>query len=72
MNLIERVKNIIAKPKQEWLVINSEEATPAGLLTGYLMPLVLAAAAAGGRAGAVRGSSSGVMTKPGAPGRPAK
>ncbi|HMP91618.1 MAG TPA: Yip1 family protein [Phnomibacter sp.] len=46
MNLIERVKNIILKPKEEWVVVDQEEATPSGLFTGYLLPLVLLAAAA--------------------------
>jgi hypothetical protein len=39
MNLIERVKNILLKPKQEWLVIDGETATPGQLATGYVLPL---------------------------------
>ncbi|TAD89693.1 MAG: DUF1282 domain-containing protein [Bacteroidetes bacterium] len=47
MNLIERVKNILLKPKQEWLEISSETATPGQLATGYVLPLAgLSAAAA--------------------------
>jgi hypothetical protein len=33
--LIERVKNILTKPKSEWLVIDAEPATAGGLFTGY-------------------------------------
>ena len=39
MNLIERVKNILMKPKVEWEVINSESATLPSLATGYVLPL---------------------------------
>jgi hypothetical protein len=46
MNLIERVKGIIMKPKEEWVTIKGEQATPMSLITSYLMPLVLAAAVA--------------------------
>jgi hypothetical protein len=41
MNLIERVKNILVTPKTEWDVINGESATPASLLTSYVIPLAL-------------------------------
>ena len=45
MNLIERVKNILITPKTEWDVINGETATPQSLLTGYVLPLSVIAAA---------------------------
>ncbi len=41
MNLIERVKNILITPKTEWLVIDTETATPMSLLTGYVLPLAV-------------------------------
>lgn len=43
MNLIDRVKNILTTPKTEWLVIDNETATPASLLTSYVIPLALLA-----------------------------
>jgi hypothetical protein len=45
MNLIDRVKNILITPKTEWEVINGETATPQSLLTGYVLPLAVIAAA---------------------------
>ena len=39
MDLIERVKNILLQPKDEWLKIASEEATPQSLYLGYIMIL---------------------------------
>ena len=41
MSIVERAKNIILKPTDEWNVIASEPATIGGLFTGYAMPLVL-------------------------------
>ena len=46
MNLIERVKNILITPKTEWEVINNETATPASLLTSYVIPMTLIGAIA--------------------------
>jgi hypothetical protein len=46
MPIIDRIRNILLTPKTEWVQINNETATPFGLLTGYVMPLALAAAAA--------------------------
>jgi Yip1 domain len=46
MNLIERAKNIILAPAKEWDVVNSEEPNVPGILTGYVLPLAGAAAAA--------------------------
>lgn len=39
MSLVDRAKNIITKPKEEWQVIDAEPATVAGLYTGYIIPL---------------------------------
>jgi len=39
MNLVERVKNIILKPKQEWNVIDTEAAQTIDLYKGYVIPL---------------------------------
>ena len=39
MDLIERVKNILLQPKDEWPKIASEEATPQSLYLGYIMIL---------------------------------
>jgi len=43
---MDRVKNILTNPKVEWEVINTETATVKGLLTSYVLPLSLLAAAA--------------------------
>lgn len=39
MGLVDRVKNILLNPKQEWEVIDGEAATVGGLYTGYIIPL---------------------------------
>ncbi len=41
MNLIERAKNIIIKPKDEWNVISQETTSVTSLVTGYLLILAL-------------------------------
>jgi MFS family permease len=46
MNLIERAKNIMMTPAKEWDVVNGEEANVPGIITGYVIPLAGAAAAA--------------------------
>lgn len=46
MALLDRVKNIILKPKEEWLVINNETPPGASLIFTYLLPLALIAAVA--------------------------
>jgi len=46
MNLIERAKNIILKPKEEWLVVEQESTPATQLVTGYLLPLALIPAVA--------------------------
>jgi hypothetical protein len=39
MALVDRVKNIILKPQDEWPVIAAEPATTSGLYTSYVAPL---------------------------------
>jgi hypothetical protein len=39
MNLVQRVQRILLSPKTEWEIIDTEPATPAGLYTGYILPL---------------------------------
>lgn len=46
MALFDRVKNIILKPKEEWLVINNEPPSGISLIFTYLLPLALIAAVA--------------------------
>jgi hypothetical protein len=46
MNIINRVKNILTKPKEEWQVINAESTTGKNLAMSYLLPLAIVAAAA--------------------------
>lgn len=41
MNIIERAKNIILKPKNEWIVIEQENASALTLIITYLFPLAL-------------------------------
>lgn len=39
MGLVDRVKNILLSPRQEWEVIDGETATVGSLYTGYILPL---------------------------------
>lgn len=39
MSLVERAKNILLHPKQEWQVIDAESASTAALYTGFIVPL---------------------------------
>ena len=39
MNLLDRVKNILLNPREEWRVIDAEPATPAELYKEYIIPL---------------------------------
>jgi hypothetical protein len=41
MSIVERAKNIILKPKDEWGAISGEPATISSLFTGYAMILAL-------------------------------
>jgi hypothetical protein len=46
MNLIDRVKNIIASPNKEWDVIAVEQPDASKIVTGYVLPLTALAAIA--------------------------
>ncbi|WP_447728690.1 Yip1 family protein [Sphingomonas koreensis] len=46
-NLIERCKNILLKPKEEWERIDPEPATVSGLMTGWVVPLAAIGPVAG-------------------------
>src|SRR3954468_4124605 len=39
MALVDRVKNILLTPGQEWAVIDAEATAPVELYKGYIMPL---------------------------------
>jgi hypothetical protein len=39
MNITERIKNILLKPKEEWPVIDTESTTVADLYKTYIVPL---------------------------------
>ncbi|HXR82885.1 MAG TPA: Yip1 family protein [Hanamia sp.] len=43
MNLIERAKNMVLTPKTEWLVVETEIATPQSLLINYVLPMAIIA-----------------------------
>ncbi len=39
MNLVDRAKNILMKPKDEWQVIGSEEPVTQEIVVGYMLPM---------------------------------
>jgi hypothetical protein len=41
MSLVDRAKNILLQPAQEWEVIAKEPASVGGLITGYAIPLMI-------------------------------
>ena len=41
MSLMERAQNILLQPKNEWPIIEGEQATTGSLYTGYIIPLAL-------------------------------
>lgn len=47
MSIVERVKNILLQPRQEWSVIDSEPTDAGSLYAGYIIPLAAIPAAAG-------------------------
>ena len=47
MNIVERAKNLVMKPREEWAVIDEEPHTVQGLYTGYVMILAAIPAVAG-------------------------
>ena len=46
MNVFERAKQILLKPKEEWIVIDQENTSVKELATKYLIPLALISAVA--------------------------
>jgi hypothetical protein len=63
--LIERAKNILLKPKDEWARIDPEPATVSGLMTGWVVPLAAIGPVAGLIGGLVFGYSAfGVTYRP--------
>ncbi|HEY0621524.1 Yip1 family protein [Sphingomonas sp.] len=64
-NLIERCKNILLKPKEEWARIDTEPATVGGLMTGWVVPLAAIGPVAGLIGGLVFGYGGfGVTYRP--------
>jgi hypothetical protein len=69
MGLVDRAKNILLKPKEEWEVIASEPPNTGAILTGYVLPFVVLAAALmilmtvlfGGMDGLIMGVAVGLM-----------
>jgi Yip1 domain len=47
MALVDRVKNILLTPRQEWAVIDAEPTTPVELYKEYIMPLAAIGPVAG-------------------------
>jgi hypothetical protein len=41
MSLVDRAKNILLKPAEEWEIIAKEPASVGGLITGYAIPLMI-------------------------------
>jgi len=41
MEIIERVKSIILKPKEEWVIIEAENAPHSKVFFGHLLPMAL-------------------------------
>jgi len=65
MSIIDRAKNILLKPTQEWEVIADEPATMAGLFTGYALPMALLPVAAAILMSGLAGISAAGMASPG-------
>jgi hypothetical protein len=65
MSIIDRAKNILLKPKQEWELIADEPATMAGLFTGYALPLALLPVAAAILMSGLAGISAAGIVAPG-------
>ena len=61
MDLVSRAKNICLSPASEWRVIESEPATPGGLLIGYALPLAAIGAIASIIGAAVFASAFGMF-----------
>lgn len=65
MSIIDRAKNILLKPTQEWDVIADEPATMSGLFTGYALPLALLPVAAAILMSGLAGISAAGFATPG-------
>jgi len=64
-SLIERCKNILLKPKDEWERIDAEPATVGGLMTGWVVPLAAIGPVAGLIGGLVFGYGGfGITIRP--------
>jgi len=64
-SLIERCKNILLKPKEEWERIDTEPATVGGLMTGWVVPLAAIGPIAGLIGGLVFGYGGfGITIRP--------
>jgi hypothetical protein len=57
MDLVQRAKNIVLTPNTEWAVVETEPATPGGLITSYVVPLAAIGAVAGFIGGALIGTT---------------
>src|SRR5438094_648833 len=51
MNLVDRTKNILLSPEQEWQVIDEEVTSVGGLYIGYIVPLAAIGPGAASRQG---------------------
>lgn len=65
MSIVERAKNILLKPAQEWEVIAHEPATISGLFTGYALPLALLPVASAVLFNGIAGVSAAGFATPG-------
>ena len=61
MGLVDRAKNILLTPKEEWQVIASEEASAGSVITSYLVPLILIASATWIIGALIFGGTDGLM-----------
>lgn len=61
MNLVERAKNIVLQPAQEWPVIAGEPADTKSLFVGYAMPLAAIPSIAAWLGFSVIGVSAGIL-----------
>ena len=61
MNLVERAKNIVLQPNQEWPVIAAEAADTKSLFVGYAMPLAAIPPIAAWLGFSVIGVSAGIL-----------
>jgi hypothetical protein len=61
VNLVERAKNIVLQPNQEWPVIAGEAADTKSLFVGYAMPLAAMPSIAAWLGVSVIGVSAGIL-----------